>query len=594
MASYQAPLRDMQFVLFELFEAHTIWQQELQLELDIDEETAMAILSEGAKIAEQVLLPLIHSGDEAGAQYHNGEVATPKGFKEAYQQFVAGGWQALGGNPEFGGQGLPKMLTLPFEEMVMASNPSFALFPTLTNGNALALNAHASQELKQTYLPKLYSGEWAGTMCLTEAHSGTDLGIIKTKAQPNDDGSFSISGTKIFITGGEHDLSDNIIHLVLAKLPDAPEGAKGISLFIVPKFLLNEDGSLGKRNSVSAGSIEHKMGIKASPTCVMNFDGAKGFLVGEENQGLSYMFTMMNYERLSIGIQGLGAGEMAYQNALAYTKERLQSRSPTGVQAPDKVADPIIVHPDVRRMLLIQKSNNEAGRALAAYVAKQLDMAKFGKDETSKKRAQGLAELLTPVTKAFFSDNGLEGCLLAQLCFGGHGYISEWGMEQLVRDVRIAQIYEGTNGVQAMDLMGRKVVFNQGKNLKVLLAEIESFGEQMHNKTIQKSLGEVITRLRIASDYVLSAASSNPNEIGAAATDFLKLLGISLYSYMWARMVEVAEQQLASSNADKAFYQSKIRTANFYMRKVMPQSAGLLENILNGSSSLMEFETELF
>lgn len=593
MAHYQVPLRDMQFVLFELFSAQDLWK-DLGLEIDLDVETCMAILSEGAKISQQVFLPLLHSSDEEKCQYNEGEVKTPQGFREAYQQFSEGGWQSLGGNPEFGGQGLPKMLTVPFEEMLMASNPAFALFPTLTNGNSLALNAHASEGMKQKYLPKMYSGEWAGTMCLTEAHAGTDLGIIKTKAVPQSDGSYHISGTKIFITGGEHDLGENIIHLVLAKLPDAPKGPKGISLFVVPKFMVNDEGSLGERNSVSCGSIEHKMGINGSPTCVMNFDEAKGFLVGEENQGLAYMFTMMNYERLSIGIQGLGAGEIAYQNALAYAKERLQSRSPLGAQEQDKAADPIIVHPDVRRMLLIQKANNEAGRALAAYIAMQLDWAKNASDKAEKQRAQGLAELLTPVAKAFFSDNGLDGCLHAQAVFGGHGYVKEWGMEQMVRDVRIAQIYEGTNGIQAMDLMGRKVVFNQGNNLSVLMQEMEAFGEKMANKDLQKDFGSTLTNLQTGADYVLEAAKNNPAEVGAAATDFLKLMGVTLYAYMWCRMLEIAQVKVDSDDSEKAFYQSKLHTGIFYLKKIAPQSRALAETIQNGSGPLMEIDEYLF
>ncbi len=593
MASYQAPLRDMQFVLFELFNAEELWK-DLGLEIDLDEETCMAILSEGAKIAENVLLPLFHTADAEHCQFDNGKVTTPKGFPEAYKQFIEGGWQSLAGNPEFGGQGLPKMLTVPFEEMVMASNPSFALFPTLTNGNTLALNAHANDELKQRYLPKMYSGEWAGTMCLTESHAGTDLGIIKTKAVPETDGTYRISGTKIFITGGEHDLSDNIIHLVLAKLPDAPKGPKGISLFIVPKFMVNDDGSLGERNTVNAGSIEHKMGIKGSPTCVMNFDEAVGFLVGEENQGLAYMFTMMNYERLSIGLQGLGAGEIAYQNALTYTKERLQSRSPMGAKEKEKVADPIIVHPDVRRMLLTQKANNEAGRALAAYIAMQLDLAKNAADAEGKSQAQDLSELLTPIAKAFFSDNGLEGCLLAQACFGGHGYIVEWGMEQMVRDVRIAQIYEGTNGIQAMDLMGRKVVFNQGKNLSILIKEMESFADSMKNSKFQTTLGIAIARLQNAADVVMKNSAEHPAMVGASASDFLKLAGIVLYTYMWCRIVELCDQKIQENDTDKDFYLSKTLTADFYIQKIFPQTAALFENIQNGHEVLMNIDESLF
>jgi alkylation response protein AidB-like acyl-CoA dehydrogenase len=593
MAQYQVPLRDMQFVLFELFSAQDLWK-DLGLEIDLDIETCMAILSEGAKISEQILLPLLHTGDQEQCQFNNGKVTVPSGFTEAFKQYAEGGWQSLGGSPDFGGQGLPKMLTVPFEEMVMASNPSFALFPTLTNGSALAVSSHASDALKTIYLPKMYSGEWAGTMCLTESHSGTDLGIIKTKAVPADDGCYAVSGTKIFITGGEHEMCENIIHLVLAKLPDAPKGPKGISLFVVPKFLVNEDGNIGERNTVSCGSIEHKMGIKGSPTCVMNFDGAKGFLVGEPNQGLLYMFTMMNYERLSIGIQGLGAGEIAYQNALMYAKERLQSRSPTGAQAVDEVADPIIVHPDVRRMLLTQKANNEGGRALAAYIAMQLDLAKNSQDKIEKERAQGLAELLTPVAKAFFSDNGLDGCLLAQACFGGHGYIAEWGMEQMVRDVRIAQIYEGTNGIQSMDLMGRKVVFNQGKNLKVLFEEMQNFSESMQSKEFQSAIGTTITRLQNAADLVIGESANNPNEVGAAAADFLKMTGITLYTYMWCRTVELANIKIEQNDSEIDFYKSKVHTARFYIEKILPQTAALLENIKNGSSSLMDIDEALF
>lgn len=591
MAKYQAPLKDMQFVLFELFSAEKLWQQ-LDLEIELDSETAMAILAEGAKICEQVMLPLLHSADQNPCQFNQGVVKVPEGFTEAMKQFTQGGWQSLGGNLAYGGQGLPKMLTVQFEEMLMACNPSFALFPTLTNGNSLALNAHASETLKKIYLPKLYSGQWAGTMCLTESHAGTDLGIIKTRAVPQNDESFLISGTKIFITGGEHEMCENIIHLVLAKLPDAPAGPKGISLFIVPKFLVNADGSLGRSNSVSCGSIEHKMGIKGSPTCVMNFDNAKGFLVGEVNQGLAYMFTMMNYERLSIGIQGLAAGDIAYQNALLYAKERLQSRSPAGAKAVNKVADPIIVHPDVRRMLLIQKANNEAGRALAAYIGMQLDLAKNAKDETLKKRAQGLAELLTPVAKAFFSDNGLEVCLHAQAVLGGHGYIAEWGLEQMVRDVRIAQIYEGTNGIQAMDLMGRKVVLNRGENLRILLQEIDDFCGQLNRKEREEfkiALQVVVERVQTAAENVMTSAQNNAEDVGAAASDFLKLLGIALYTYMWARMANLSLEKMADD-----FYLSKVKTARFYIQKVMPQSAALLQNIMNGSETLMDIDEHLF
>lgn len=593
MAEYKVPLRDMQFVLFELFEAPKLWT-DFDLDFDLDEETSMAILEEGAKLSENVFLPLLHSADEQGCQFKDGQVTTPDGFKEAFKQFAEGGWQGLGGSVEFGGQGMPKMLTVQFEEMVMAANPAFALFPTLTNGNALALNTHASEELKTRYLTPMYEGRWAGSMCLTESHAGTDLGIIKTKAIPSEDGSYKISGTKIFITGGEHELCENIIHLVLAKLPDAPAGPKGISLFIVPKYLVNEDGSLGERNALACGSIEHKMGIKGSPTCVMNFDGAEGYLVGEENQGLSYMFTMMNYERLSIGIQGLGAGEIAYQNALIYAKDRLQSRSASGKVMPEKAADPIIVHADVRRMLLTQKANNEAGRAFAVYTAQQLDLAKSSKNPEQKQKAQGLAELLTPVAKAFFSDNGLEACLNAQAVFGGHGYICEWGMEQMVRDVRIAQIYEGTNGIQALDLMGRKVVANQAKNLGVHVLEVRQFIETMPNDDLanefKQALGDVYDSLEDAAVLVMDGVKENRHAVGSASTDFLKLFGIALYTYMWSRMVVIAD----SKKDEAEFYQSKIKTGRFYIQKILPLSKALHQSISNGCESLMSFDVSEF
>ena len=475
MAEYQAPLRDIRFVLNETFAADQLWQSLPGLNGAIDAETAEAMLEEAAKITSQTIAPLNRNGDEEGAVWNNGEVTTPAGFKQAYATYAEGGWVGLAGNPEFGGLGMPKTLGVQVEEMIYGANSSFALYIALTAGSTLALDAHGSEELKQTYLPNMYAGTWAGTMCLTEPHAGTDLGIIRTKAVPEADGSYAVTGTKIFITGGEHDLTENIIHLVLAKLPDAPAGPKGISLFLVPKFLVNEDGSLGERNTLSCGSIEHKMGIKGSATCVMNFDGAKGYLIGELSKGLNAMFTMMNYERLSIGIQGIGCAEASYQTAVAYARERIQSRAPTGAVQPDKAADPIMVHPDVRRMLLTMKAMTEGSRAFSTYVGMQLDISKFAEDEQTKKKGEDLVALLTPVAKAFFTDVGFESCVHGQQVLGGHGYIREWGQEQLVRDVRIAQIYEGTNGIQALDLMGRKTVANGGAFFKVFADEIDGF-----------------------------------------------------------------------------------------------------------------------
>ncbi|MGO3622958.1 MAG: acyl-CoA dehydrogenase family protein, partial [Pseudomonas helleri] len=440
MPEFNAPLRDMRFVLHEVFQAPALWARLPALAEHVDGDIADAILQEAAKVTSQLIAPLNRSGDEEGAQWHAGKVSTPQGFKAAYDTYIEGGWVGLSGNPDFGGLGMPKMLAVQFEEMLYAANSSFALYSALTSGACLAIDAHASATLKETYLPPMYEGRWAGSMCLTEAHSGTDLGLIRTRAEPRADGSFSLIGSKIFITGGDQDLTENIVHLVLAKLPDAPAGPRGISLFLVPKVLVNADGTLAQANAVSCGSIEHKMGIKASATCVINFDGAQGWLIGEANKGLAAMFTMMNYERLSIGIQGIGCAETSYQNARTYARERLQSRAPTGAVAPEKMADPIIVHPDVRRMLLSMKAMTEGGRAFASYVGQQLDLSKYSTDAQEQQDAAALVALLTPVAKAFFTDTGLDSCVLGQQVFGGHGYIREWGQEQLVRDVRIAQI----------------------------------------------------------------------------------------------------------------------------------------------------------
>ncbi|MFH3818213.1 acyl-CoA dehydrogenase family protein, partial [Acinetobacter baumannii] len=454
-----------------------------------------------------------------GAQWQDGAVRTPAGFREAYATYAEGGWVGLTGNPAHGGMGMPKMLAVQFEEMMYAANASFSLYSTLSAGACLALDAHGSEELKNRYLPNMYAGIWAGSMCLTEPHAGTDLGIIRTRAEPQADGSYKISGTKIFITGGEQDLTENIIHLVLAKLPDAPAGSRGISLFLVPKVLVNADGSLGEKNSLGCGSIEHKMGIKASATCVMNFDGARGWLLGQANQGLACMFTMMNDARFQVGLQGLGIAERALQGALGYARELLQSRALVGPQAPDKVADPIIVHPDVRRMLLTMKALNEGGRAFSSYVAMQLDTAKYSEDAVTRKRAEELVALLTPVAKAFLTDMGLETTIHGQQIFGGHGFIREWGQEQLVRDVRIAQIYEGTNGIQALDLMGRKVVANGGLFLSIFSREVRAFAAGANAE-----LAEFVTPLLTALDLldnltqgIVARAGNDPREIGAAS-----------------------------------------------------------------------------
>ena len=502
MAEYNPPIDDISFLINEVFKLPQQWAENPVLAERIDGETAEAMLNECAKISSELIAPHSREADEEGCSLNNGQVSTAKGHKAAYQAVSEGGWVGLTGNPDFGALGMPKALAVHCEEMFSGADLSFSLFPMLTAGACLALDEHGSEELKEKYLPKLYSGEWAGTMCLTEPHAGTDLGIIKTKAEDKGDGSYSISGTKIFITGGDHDLTDNIIHLVLAKLPDAPAGPKGISLFLVPKFM--DDGS---SNPVSCGSIEHKMGIKASPTCVMNFDGATGYLVGQENRGLMAMFTMMNYERVGVGIQAIGPSERSYQCASQYAKERLQGRSPQSDVGPDK-AESILVHPDVRRMLLTMRAFTEASRCFTTCAANQLDAVKFATDEEQKLRAADQVALLTPIVKGFCTDRGLETCVIGQQVLGGHGFIREWGQEQLVRDVRITQIYEGTNGIQAMDLLGRKVIPAKGENVHRLVAEMISFASTSDlSDAMTKELTDAAELLKETTEYLVTNAT---------------------------------------------------------------------------------------
>ena len=588
MAVYNAPLQDMRFILSDVFAADQFWQSIPDL-AHVDMATVDAVLEEMAKFSQNVLLPLNRTGDEEGAQINGNVVTTPAGFKEAFKQYAEGGWVGLGAAEEWGGQGMPKMVTMLAEEMIFAVNPSFTLYPLLSVGACLALASYASQEQKETYLPRIYSGEWSGTMCLTEPHAGTDLGIIKTKAIPKDDGSYAISGTKIFITGGEHDLTDNLIHLVLAKTPDAPAGSKGISLFIVPKFMVNADGTLGARNTVAAGSIEHKMGIKASATCVMNFDDATGYLVGKENEGLAAMFVMMNYERLSMGLQGMGASEIAYQNAAVYAADRTQGRSATGVISPEKSADAIIHHPDVRRMLLNARAHNEAGRCFAMYVARQLDLSKYGSAEQKKAAADRVA-LLTPVAKAFLTDKALDACVDAQQVFGGNGYIREWGMEQYVRDVRIAQIYEGTNGIQALDLMGRKVVRNGGAFVATYLAEIRDFAANMKadNDFLKAALLQAVDRIETLTNAVIARSKTNADEVNAACVDYLHAFGLMSYAYMFALMIE------AANGKQGTFYSDKTLLARFFVTRLLPELDARAAAVEAGAEQLMDFPAEYF
>ncbi len=592
MPVFKAPLRDMRFILDDVFQATDLWARLPALADVVDRDTVDAILEEAGKFNEQVVFPLNRSGDEEGAVFSDGKVTTPAGFKEAFTQYGDGGWIGLGADPRWGGQGMPKMVTVMTEEIIFGANPSFALYPLLGIGAALAMSQHASDELNERYLPKIYTGEWAGTMCLTEPHAGTDLGIIKTKAVPQADGSYDITGTKIFITGGEHDLSSNIIHLVLAKLPDAPAGSRGISLFVVPKFLVNEDGSNGARNPVAAGSIEHKMGIKASATCVMNFDAAKGWLVGELNQGLAAMFVMMNYERLSMGLQGIGASEVAYQNAAAYAKDRLQGRSAKGATQPEKPADSILVHPDVRRMLLKVRAHNEAGRCFAMYVSKYLDLAKYSDDAEERAQATDRVALMTPVAKAFLTDKAFEACVDAQQVFGGHGYVREWGMEQLVRDTRIAQIYEGTNGVQAMDLVGRKLVKNRGAFVHGYLTEVRELIAQVQGdrdlSAMAQATADAADAIAQATDDLIAASAQNADEVNAAAVDFLHAFGLLCYAHMWLMMLQ------ASQGKTDDFYADKRRVGAFFYSRMLPELEMRLALVRGGAAPLMALSAESF
>lgn len=595
MVDYKAPLRDMQFVLHEVFKAAEFWASTPALADLVDAETSVAILEEAAKITEAIA-PLNREADEYGSHWESGRVLVPEGFRDAYNTLSDGGWIGLSGAPEHGGMGMPKMLTMQYEEMLQSASLAFGLAPMLTAGACTCLHEHASEALKAVYLPKLYAGTWAGTMDMTEPHAGTDLGILRTRAEPAEDGSYRLTGTKIFITWGEHDLAENIVHLVLAKLPDAPAGTRGISLFLVPKFLVNDDGSLGAANGLTCGSIEKKMGIKASPTCVMNFDGAKGWLIGEPNKGLAAMFTMMNYERLSVGVQGLSVAERSLQNAVAYAKERLQSRSPAGAVKPDAAADPIIVHADVRRMLLTMRALVEGGRAFSTYVAKWLDLVKYTDDDSVRSHAAQAVALLTPVTKAFVTDRGLEAAVLGQQVFGGHGYIREWGQEQYVRDVRITQIYEGTNGIQAMDLVARKVVPNQGRWIADFCSEIreviqESLKLNSPVTGYAQLLASALERLESATTCLVRDAENQPHAPGAAAADYLDLLGYCAYGYMWLKMALVAQQKVDSGDE---FYAAKLAVADFYFQKLLPRTLSLAAQVEAGSASVMGMDEALF
>ncbi len=593
VADYQVPLKDMNFLLFDVFKAEALWENLPQLAEHVDRETTEAILQECAKIAEQQVAPLSREGDEVGVSFNDGKVTTAPGFKEAFQTYAAGGWTSLGGDVNYGGMGMPKMVTALHEEMLCSGDISFSLYPGLTAGAGLSLAKHGSEELKERYLTRMYAGDWTASMCLTESHAGTDLGMIRTKAIPQEDGTYRVTGNKIFITAGEHDLTENIVHLVLAKLPDAPAGPKGISLFLVPKYKVNDDESLGEFNNVSCGSIEHKMGIHASATCVMNFDDSEGYLIGDLNKGLNCMFTMMNFERIGVGIQGIGAAVRSYQNALEYAKDRLQGRSLSGAKSPEKPADSIMVHGDVRRMLLNMKALTEGSRALSTYISMQLDMATYGEGET-KAQGEALSALMTPLAKAFFTDMGFDSTVAGQQVFGGHGFIREWGQEQLVRDTRIAQIYEGTNGVQAMDLLARKVAGSKGEMMNVFINEVRTYIDATSSSEMNEfiaPLTEAINDLDSLTKDLLVAAQDNVEELGTSANDYLHVFGYTAMAFIWAKMAEVALEKQASGDS---FYDSKIKTARYYFAKLLPRKASLIAAIQAGSNTLFEIEDELF
>jgi butyryl-CoA dehydrogenase len=595
MPSYKAPLRDMRFVLYELMGGDDL--ASLPGYEEFTRDLIDPVLEEAAKVCEEVLHPLNRSGDEEGCTFDNGTVRTPKGFAEAYALFREGGWTSIACDPAYGGQGLPKAVNVLVEEMICSSNLSFGMYPGLSHGAYVSVHGFASDELKDVYLPKMVDGTWSGTMCLTEPHCGTDLGLLRTKAVPQEDGSYKITGTKIFISAGEHDLTDNIIHLVLARLPDAPKGVKGISLFLVPKMLVNADGSLGARNGVACGSIEHKMGIKASSTCVMNFDDATGWLVGAANKGMQAMFAMMNTERLSVGIQGLGLAEASYQGAVAYARERLQGRSLSGTKHPDKAADPIIVHPDVRRMLLTQRAYVEGCRALGVWAATSLDVSKHHPDAAERARAEDFVALITPVVKALLTDLAFEATNLGMQVFGGHGFIREHGMEQLVRDCRISQIYEGTNGVQALDLIGRKLPAHAGRYLRSVFHPIADFIEsRMENEAVAdfvQPLAKSFVRLQQSTAQVARVGMAKPDEAGAAATDYLRLLGLTVLAYLWARMAEASLPKAEGEGPD-GFYRAKVNTARFFMERLLPQTSGLFQAVMAGGRSMMAFDEAAF
>jgi alkylation response protein AidB-like acyl-CoA dehydrogenase len=599
MPSYKVPLDDIRFVLHELLDAGQLARLPGYEEATPD--TVDAILEEAARLAENELAPLNQPGDEEGCRFENGVVYTPKGFKAAYRTFAEGGWTGLSADPAFGGQGMPKAVNVVIEEVLSSANMSFGMYPGLSQGAYNALEVYGDDRQKATYLPKLADGTWSGTMCLTEPHCGTDLGLIRTKAEPAADGAWSITGTKIFISAGEHDLTENIIHLVLARLPDAPPGIKGISLFVVPKFLPKEEGGAvvaGPRNGIACGSIEHKMGIKASSTCVMNLDGATGWLVGEKHKGMRAMFVMMNTARLGVAMQGLGIAEVAYQNAVTYARDRLQGRALSGPKAPDQPADPIIVHPDVRKNLLVGKAFAEGARALGYLVGINIDLYTKHPDPAVRQNANDFVSLMTPILKAYFTDMGLEVAVRSQQVLGGHGYIREWGMEQFVRDARIAQIYEGANGIQALDLVGRKMPQDMGRLLRSFFHPVDAFiREEAEDEAMLEFVGplaKAFGKLQQATAWIAQKGLKDPEEAGAASSDYLKLFALVALGWMWARMAKVALEKAPRAGDRAGFYDAKLKTARFFIQRMLPETGSLFIQIMAGKAPLMALDAEAF
>jgi alkylation response protein AidB-like acyl-CoA dehydrogenase len=592
MQVYNAPIRDMRFVMHEL---HNSAAHVAEIGApDVTAELMDSILEEAGKFAKDILLPINASGDEEGCKLENGVVRTPAGFVDAYKKFCQAGWGGLSSPTEYGGQGLPEILGKMVEEMQCSANLSFGLYPGLTHGATLALEGHGSEELKRRYLPKMIDGTWSGTMCLTEAQCGTDLGMMRTKAIPQADGSFKISGAKIFISAGEHDLTENIIHLVLARIEGAPKGIKGVSMFLVPKFIPSEDGRPGARNGVTCTAIEHKMGLKASATTQLYFDDATGWLVGESEKGMRAMFTMMNAERLSVGIQGLGVAETAYQSAAFYAKDRLQGRSLTGAKYPEKAADPIIVHPDVRRTLMTVRAYVEGCRALSGWVATALDLETKATDPVRRQEAEDFVAIMTPVVKALFTDLGFELSSMALQVYGGHGYIRDHGMEQLVRDARICMIYEGANGIQALDLVGRKMPAHMGRFLRGFFHPVQNFIEENSADPKILPLAKSFAALQQATAHLAAVSQKDPEEAGAAATDYLRLMGLVALGFMWAKTAKVAEAKLPEANGDAGFYKAKLTTAQFFADRLLPQTGALWSAIKAGKGSMMELEEAAF